>query len=255
MEAYDNIASCLEVTDEQILHAMQPARSLDDPSPRQKMLGLLHRMAHVAAPESGASRMLLVAARMALRDWIDGDLVVRLIGDDDVTVMQLMVDDGFSMERMTAPLQITAPFEEFRQAVIHEPNTILPLARDGEIEHRGLTLRRTQTGAPKGPPSFSALDLGLIEGMGGRTTIERAPHRPPALPVEEDAPKAASKPPPLPKDRPKPPPLPAARSAAKQPSRPEPANLPPPKGKPHRLASYAKMPAIIEFPKDLKKKP
>lgn len=234
LEGLDEIQSCLDVTDAHIARAMAPAESLDAPSPRRKMLALAERMAEVGAPGTGAPRLLLVAARMALRDWIEGDLVVRLIGDEDLTVVQLMVDDGVSMERITAPLQITAPLSEFRAAIESNPNTVLPLQLEGDFESRGFTLRGKRQTGPRRAPSYSALAIDLVKGIsGGQVEVTSRP--PPRKPAGAGAPKSRNLPPPR-----------------KQPPASKPGPPPPPSSK--RLASYAKLPAIIEFPDDPKKK-
>jgi hypothetical protein len=139
----DQIASCLDVTDDHIRDALASARSLSDPSPREKSLALLGRMVSVAQPASGAPRILVLLARMAKRDWLEGDLVVRLIGDTELSVLELFVDDGASRERIAGPLRIDVPMDEFGAALARNPGHFVPLVAL-ERSPRRIELRGTR---------------------------------------------------------------------------------------------------------------
>jgi hypothetical protein len=214
--------SCLDVRDEHINRALAAARSLSDPSPREKALLLLEHMVKIAAPNSGVPRMLVLFAQMARRDWIEGDLIVRLIGDAELTVVELLIDDGASRERIAGPLRVDVPLEEFRGAVAQNSAQLASLKPE-ENTPRRLLLRGTRDHrALRRKPSISAfaLDLGHVTGVKAVTKPD-PPVREPAPPEPEQAEKQEKPrrgPPPLPTQE-KPaggrplPPLPPRRKA------------------------------------------
>jgi hypothetical protein len=213
----DEIASCLDVTDEHIREALSAARSLSDQSPREKSIALLRRMVTVAKPGTGAPRMLVLLARMSKRDWIEGDLIVRMIGDSELSVLELFVDDGMSRERIAGPWRIDVPLVEFAAAAEKNAGQILPLLAT-ERSSRRLELRGTRDQrAQQRKGSISAFAVELKEGLGNPKSDPRANELPkkrsvssfeklPAvldMPAELGGPKRPEKkkPPPLPPKR------------------------------------------------------
>ncbi len=175
------IQSCLDVTDEHIQRALAAARSLSEASPRERCIALLKRMVDVAAPESGAPRMLMLFAQMAKRDWLDGDLVVRMIGDQELAVLELLVDDGTSRERIVGPLRIDVPLAEFTNAFQRDATRLLPL-RPLEVTPRGLTLVGTREAYAQGrKASISALSVDFARQI-GKPGAKPPPRRPPPPP-------------------------------------------------------------------------
>jgi hypothetical protein len=203
------LKSCLDVKDEHITQALAAARSLSDPSPRDKALALLEHMVKIAAPNTGVPRVLVLFAQMARRDWIEGDLMVRLIGDSELTVIELLVDDGASRERIAGPLRVDVSLEEFRAAVAQNTAQLASL-KPVENTERRLVLRGTRDHrALRRRPSISAfaLDLGHVTGV---KAVSK-----PDPPQHEPAPPPASAPPAAPeKPRRGPPPLPAQEKPA-----------------------------------------
>ena len=194
------LKSCLDVRDEHITQALAAARSLNDPSPREKALALLDHMVKIAAPNTGVPRMLVLFAQMARRDWIEGDLIVRLIGDAELTVVELLVDDGASRERVAGPLRVDVPLEEFRTAVAQNSAQLMSL-KPQENTPRRLLLRGTRDHrALRRKPSISAfaLDLGHVTGVKAVSKPDPPPHEPspPAAAPEPEKPRRG--PPPLP---------------------------------------------------------
>ncbi|MBX3128055.1 MAG: hypothetical protein KF718_15130 [Polyangiaceae bacterium] len=185
MADLDRITSCLDVTDDDIRTALAAVRSFSEASPRDKTLALLGRMVEVARPASGAPRILVLLARMAKRDWLEGDLVVRLIGDTELSVLELLVDDGASRERMAGPLRLDVPMHEFASALERSPKHFMPLVAL-ELSPRRIELRGTRdqhTEQRKGSISAFAVELktGLSESARGQTT-EAPKKQPPPLP-------------------------------------------------------------------------
>jgi hypothetical protein len=200
---FSKLKTCLDVGDELIAQALAAAKSLSDPSPRDKALALLAKMVEIAAPNSGVPRMLVLFAQMARRDWIEGDLVVRLIGDAELTVVELLSDDGASRERIAGPLRIDVSLEEFRSAIAPSPAELAPLT-PVENAPRRLVLRGTRDyRVHRRKPSISAfaLDLANVTGTGpGKKadppprTPEKPRRGPPPLP-SQNKPGKPSKPP------------------------------------------------------------
>jgi hypothetical protein len=172
-------------------------------------------MVTVATAGTGAPRMLVLLARMAKRDWIEGDLVVRLIGDSELSVLELFVDDAMSRERIAGPWRIDVPLDEFAGAVEKNAGQILPLMPTERSERR-LELRGTRDQrAQQRKGSISAFAVELKEGLGAPSSNPGASQKknvssweklpavlemPPELEPNEPAP-AKKKPPPLPPKR------------------------------------------------------
>lgn len=151
------IKSCLDVTDGDIQEALAPARSLTDRSPRAKVLELISHMAAVTTPQRGAPKILLVVAHMASRDWLEGELFVKLIGDDDLSVLELFVDAGVSRERILGPLRIDVPLKEFRSALSLHPERVQPLAVVTAEERRVELETTAELRHDSVPPAYSAV--------------------------------------------------------------------------------------------------
>jgi hypothetical protein len=189
------LRSCLDVKDEHITQALAPARSLSDPSPREKSFALLEHMVKIAAPKTGVPRILVLFAQMARRDWIEGELIVRLIGDAELTVVELMTDDGASRERIAGPLRIDVSLEEFREAVAQNSaqlaslkaieNTPRRLVLHGTRDHRALRRK----------PSISAFAIDLASVAAQATVVQPDPPVPAVAPVAPEKPRKG--PPPL----------------------------------------------------------
>lgn len=183
------IESCLGVTDDDIRAVLAPARSLSDLSPRDKTLALIEHMTLVAKPGRGAPKILIVLAHMAVRDWLDGELRVKLIGDSTVSVLELFVDSGVSSERLLGPLKIEVPLPEFITAVKQHPQVIAPLRVEGKIEDRRLILKTTpELRRRTVPPAFSAVSASLLPMMqSSGSPLPRIMSRPPPEPPPKPA--------------------------------------------------------------------
>ena len=168
MRPFSKIKSCLDVTDADIAAALAPARSLIEPGPRERSLALASHMASIAQPGRGAPKILLLLAHVATRDWLDGDLHVKLIGDHEVSVLEVFVDDGLSRVRLLGPLAIAVPLGEFAAGLRTHAHLILPLVVEGEIEARRIELRTSAVSRRTSiPPSFSAVSASLLPMVGG----------------------------------------------------------------------------------------
>lgn len=171
----------MDLTDQDIADALAPARSLIEPGPRERTWALLKHLTKIAKPGRGAPKILLVLAHVAMRDWLDGELVVRLVGDHEVTDLELFVDDGMSRSRELGPLRLDVPFRELATAVRLQPQQILPLAVRGSIEERRMELATSpELRRNSVPPSFSAVSASLLPMVsGGQRPLPAILSRPP----------------------------------------------------------------------------
>jgi hypothetical protein len=122
MSIYAHIKRCLELADRDI------ASALGD---RRMAKALLDQLAKVSRPGDGAPKLLLVFARLAGGevDWIDGALRVEMVGDGDVTVVEVLAELGLGMhERVFPSFRMNVPLEELSRAVERVPHMVAPLA-------------------------------------------------------------------------------------------------------------------------------
>ncbi len=122
MSAYAHIKRCLELADRDIASAV---------ADRRMAKALLDQLAKVSRPGDGAPKLLLVFARLAGAevDWIDGALRVEMVGDVDVTVVEVLSELGLGMhERVFPSFKMSVPLEEFARAVERVPHMVAPLA-------------------------------------------------------------------------------------------------------------------------------
>lgn len=136
MNSFPHITRCFELTEEDIAGAVE---SRDDTR------ALLAHLAAISEPNAGAAKALLVFARMATSvcEWLDGDLRIEIVGDDDVSVVEALDDLGGGMrERLFQPLAFKTPLVEFSRAIERVPHMVAPLTILAQSERR-ITLGAT----------------------------------------------------------------------------------------------------------------
>src|SRR4051794_9195887 len=92
---------------------------------REDCAALLARMSEIAARDTGAAAVLSVFAALASAacDWLDGDLVIEMIEDDEVTSVSVMTDLGGDMrEKVFRPFTLKVPLTEMTSAVDRTPD-------------------------------------------------------------------------------------------------------------------------------------
>jgi hypothetical protein len=152
---------------------------------RDSTRALLARLAAVSAPNTGAAKVLLVFARLATTacDWIDGDLLIEIVGDDEQTVIEALTELGGGLrERLFGPLSFRSPLYEFARAIDRVPHLVAPLAIQSATARRvtlaaSAVVRRTSVPPP---PTEIAPDSLFV--------------RPPALAVPRSEPEGPSLP-------------------------------------------------------------
>ncbi|MEZ4225078.1 MAG: hypothetical protein R3B13_29260 [Polyangiaceae bacterium] len=188
---FGHIESCDAVGDEVIAEALAAASSMAAATPRMKTLALIERMAEVAKPGRGAPKILVVLAHMASKSWLDGLLRVRVIGDSELSVVEALVDDGLSSQRVVGPLRVDVPFEEFRRAIELHPEFVAPLVLDGMLETRRFELQTTpQSRRDSMPPAMSVVgdSLAPLFAAGRRELPPIISEVPPSIPAVAEAP-------------------------------------------------------------------
>lgn len=188
MRPLELIGSCLDLTDQDIADALAPARSLSEPGPRERSWALIEHLTRIAKPGRGGPKILLVLAHVSLRDWLDGELVVRLVGDPQSTLLELFVDEGVNRSRVLGPLRMEVPFGELATAVRLQPQQVLPLAVRGGIGEGRMELATSpELRRSSAPPSYSAVSASLLPLVsGGQRPLPNIASRPPP---EDDEPK------------------------------------------------------------------
>lgn len=122
MEEFAHLVRCLDVRETDVADAV---------ASRDRTRALLLHLADCSAPNTGVAKVLLVFARMATTacDWIDGDLLVELVGHAEVTVVEAHTELGGGLrERLFAPASFRAPLVEFSRAIERVPHLVAPLA-------------------------------------------------------------------------------------------------------------------------------
>lgn len=106
---------------------------------------LLTRMSEIAVPDTGAAAVLSVFAALASAacDWLDGDLVIEMVEDDEVTTMSVLTDLGGDMREKVfkRPFVLRIPLAEISAAVERTPDIL------GSLKLRRISWRRVALSA------------------------------------------------------------------------------------------------------------
>jgi hypothetical protein len=153
---FAHIALCLDLQERDLADALRA---------RETTKALLAHLAAISAPNTGVAKVLIVLSRMATTacNWIDGDLRIDVVGDEDETVIEVATELGGGLrERLFAPFSFRTPVEEFARAIDRVPHMIVPLVVRARSAHRvslsaNEMLRRTT--APPPPIEISGESL------------------------------------------------------------------------------------------------
>lgn len=153
---FTHLARCFDVGEADVAEAV---------SSRDAARSLLAHLGARSAPNTGVAKVLLVFARMATTacDWLDGDLHIELVGDDENTVVEALTELGGGLrERVFPPTSFHAPLAEFLRAIERVPHLIAPLAIRAKSARR-ISLAATaivrRTSIPPPPVEISAESL------------------------------------------------------------------------------------------------
>lgn len=171
---------------------------------RETTKELLTHFSTIARPNEGVAKVLLVFARMATQacDWLDGDLRVELVGDGDVTIIEVLSELGAGIrEREFPPIVLNVPLAEFTRAVERVPHLIEPLMIQAKSAKRvvlSATFEVRRSSLPPAPIEI-AMDnlftggdplLGSALKIGGepKVHVKKAGEVKAAPPIEIDSP-------------------------------------------------------------------
>lgn len=147
MSTYAHIKRCLELSDRDIASAV---------AERGTTKALLDQLAKVSRPGDGAPKLLLVFAKIASSEvnWIDGSLRIEMVGDADVTVVEVLSELGLGMhERVFPSFKMGVPLDEFARAVERVPHMVAPLVISSATNRRlVLTASTEEEEAGDSPP-------------------------------------------------------------------------------------------------------
>jgi hypothetical protein len=122
---------------------------------REECKELLLRFVEIAAPGSGAPRLLFLFARMATIacPWVEGDLRIELKLDGETTRVDTMSELGPGVrERLLPTVTIPAPLGEFVVAVERFPAVISPLTLKKKSWRRIILVANEETRKTTMPP-------------------------------------------------------------------------------------------------------
>ncbi|MDF2693174.1 MAG: hypothetical protein K0S65_1557 [Labilithrix sp.] len=119
----------LSTSDELTADAIQQAASSS-----QELKRLVVRLGEIASPEHGWTKLFKVIAKVAVADWMEGDLQVDFNGDDKGTTLTFYAVLGVGIrERLFGAQYVQIPIDEFQRAVLLAPALVAPLEA-----HQGL---------------------------------------------------------------------------------------------------------------------
>ncbi len=188
-----HIKRCLDIAEKDIAAAVET---------REACKVLLDHISKIAAANQGAPKLLLVLARMATTacDWVDGELRIEMVGDGEVTVVELMSELGGGMrERVLPSFSLNVPLAEFTRAVERVPHMIEPLTTKVASPRRVVfTASQDVRKSTVPPPPVEIGKSSLYEAPSGSRLPSAVPAAPPAPTPAAGRPAGPGKPPPLP---------------------------------------------------------
>jgi hypothetical protein len=134
--------------------AFAPARTISDPLPRQRVLGLITRMAKTARSTDDADHMLDVLGRMATQTWVEGQLAVVFRHQETGVEIDLLTYDGLSYTRLIQPLSAALQLAEIVQLVALRGGLVGALGL--LFDEPGVELQLAAYEPP--PPSMAVMD-------------------------------------------------------------------------------------------------
>ncbi len=146
MGNFEHLQRCFSLRDEDVAEAV---------GSRGTTRALLDHLGTIAKPNEGAPKILLVFARMATTacDWLDGELRVELVGDGEISVIEVMTELGGGLrERALPSFAVGVPLSEFARAVERVPRMIEPLLVKAKTDRRLVLVSRVERAGRSLPP-------------------------------------------------------------------------------------------------------
>jgi hypothetical protein len=175
MGSFDHIERCFALGDEDVASAVVS---------RDATKALLDHLAFIAKPNEGAPKILLVFAMMATTacDWLDGELRVEIIGDGEISVVELMTELGGGLrERALPSFAVGVPLSEFVRAVERVPRMVQPLLVKAKSERRLVLVSKVERAGRSLPPATVAIAEEHLIDLPGQAPTKNATKKPPPL--------------------------------------------------------------------------
>jgi hypothetical protein len=183
-----HIKKCIDLTDLDVVTAV---------ASREDTRALLEHLSARSAPNSGGAKILLVLARMATTaacEWLDGTLRIEIVGDEDVSVLEVLSELGGGMrERVFPPLPLRVPLAEFTRAIERVPHLVKPLSVRSAMPTRVILTATEEVRRASGAMEPVKISDDSI------VMSSRRPPPPTSAPPEKPPPPQKPVPPPLPK--------------------------------------------------------
>jgi hypothetical protein len=184
MGRFSHLTRCMEMSASDVMSALGSHEACKE---------LLARFAEIAAPRSGAPRILFLFARMATIacDWVEGDLRIEMKLDGEKTRVDTMSELGPGLrERILPQVVIPAPLAEFVLAVERFPGVISPLTLNKKSWRRIVLVANEETRKTTMPPpmiEISEESLAQVPRPPAPPQLELPSSRgSPAAPSEDD---------------------------------------------------------------------
>ncbi len=151
--SFSHLTRCMQLSDTDIAQGLES---------RADCKRLLDRLSAISKPNDGAPKLLMLFARLATNecDWLDGELRIEVVGDEEACVVEVMSDLGGGLrERVFPAFVMHAPLLELTRAVERVPRVIAPLT-DAAQDRAADRLRRPARtcGATSSPPPMIQID-------------------------------------------------------------------------------------------------
>lgn len=173
---FSHLEQCIQLREDMIAQAVSSSSAMN---------ALLARFEQIAAPKKGAPSILLALARLGTTavDWIDGELIVQLTGDDTKTKISVLSDLGGGLrEKVLKDVTLRVPLDEFVRAINRSPKMIAPLVTR-EIGKRIVLSATEEIRRTSLPPPAIEIDVSaLVVTPPKMPKIENEPKGPPPLP-------------------------------------------------------------------------
>ncbi len=186
MGNFTHLKRCLELRERDIVTAVEQ---------RALCRELLEHLASISKPNNGAPKVLLVFARMATTacDWIDGELRIEIMGDGDVSVVEMMSELGGGLrERVMPSFGMNVPLTEFTRAVERVPHMIAPLTTKAKSARRVIFTATEETRRTSMPPPMVEIGEDSLFSMPGNPKTPIVARS--VLGVQRSAPRIETKP-------------------------------------------------------------
>jgi hypothetical protein len=136
---------------------------------------VLQGVARAARSGYGIARALADIARsIRLCPWIEGELRMEIVGENDEATLHIYSEQGAVRERVLAPVTFVVPLEEIEAAV---QATLLGFAPFHVVRHKGKVVFSSSNAATLPPPQVEVAP----ESLDVNVNVNMNPHEKPTI--------------------------------------------------------------------------